>query len=78
MVRNLPAMWKTSVQSRGQKDLLEKRMASLQCSCLENSADRGPRWAIVHSIAKSQTRLSGKYFHKLLTFTYIVYTYSVY
>ena len=55
MVRNLPAMWKTSVQSRGQEDPLEKHMASLQYSCLENSADRGAWWAIVHRIAKSWT-----------------------
>ena len=30
----------------------------LQYSCLENSMDRGAWQAIVHSIAKSQTRLS--------------------
>ena len=30
----------------------------LQCSCLENSRDRGARWAAVHGVAKSQTRLS--------------------
>ena len=27
----------------------------LQCSCLENSMDRGTWWAIVHAVAKSQT-----------------------
>ena len=31
---------------------------SLQYSCLQNSADRGASWAIVHGIAKSQTGLS--------------------
>ena len=31
----------------------------LQCSCLENSRDRGAWWATVHGVAKSQTRLNG-------------------
>ena len=30
----------------------------LQDFCLENSKDRGAWWAIVHGVAKSQTRLS--------------------
>ena len=30
----------------------------LQCSCLENPMDRGAWQAIVHSVAKSQTRLN--------------------
>ena len=30
----------------------------LQYSCLENPMDRGALWAIVHRVAKSQTRLS--------------------
>ena len=30
----------------------------LQYSCLENSLDRGARWAIIHGVAKSRTRLS--------------------
>ena len=30
----------------------------LQCSCLGNLTDRGAWWAIVHGVAKSQTRLS--------------------
>ena len=29
-----------------------------QCSCLENSTDRGAWWAAVHGVAQSQTRLS--------------------
>ena len=32
----------------------------LQYSCLENSIDREAWWAIVHKVAKSQTRLSTK------------------
>ena len=30
----------------------------LPCSCLENPGDWGARWAAVHGITKSQTRLS--------------------
>ena len=30
----------------------------LQYSCLENPMDRGARWAAVHAVMKSQTRLS--------------------
>ena len=30
----------------------------LQYSCLENSLDGGARWATVHGVAKSWTRLS--------------------
>ena len=30
----------------------------LQYSCLENSTDREAKWATVHGVAKSQTRLS--------------------
>ena len=30
----------------------------LQCSCLENSMDRGAWWAAIHGIPKSQTQLS--------------------
>ena len=36
----------------------------LQYSCLENSMDRGARWAIVHGVTKSQPRLSN-WAHKL-------------
>ena len=28
----------------------------LQYSCLDNSMDRGARWAIIHGAAKSRTR----------------------
>ena len=31
----------------------------LQCSYLENPADRGTRWAIVHRVTKTRTRLKG-------------------
>ena len=29
----------------------------LQYSCLENTLDRGPWWAMVHRVTKNQTRL---------------------
>ena len=56
MVLNLPAMWKTQVQSLGQKDPLEKGNGyPLQYSCLENSMDRGAWRTTVHGVEKSRT-----------------------
>ena len=49
-VKNLPAMQETQVQPLGWEDPLEKGMATLQYSCLENS--RGAWWATQHGIAK--------------------------
>ena len=37
--------------------LSERNGSSLQYSCLEKPMDRGARWAIVHGVAKSWTRL---------------------
>ena len=56
MVKHLPAMRETQIQSLGQEDPLEKGTAthsSTQYSCLENPMDGG-----VHGVAKSWTRLS--------------------
>ena len=51
LVKNLPAMWETWVQSLGWEDPLEKGKAThSQYSGLENSMD-----SIVHVVAKSQT-----------------------
>ena len=48
MVKNLPAMQETWVQSLGWEDPLEKEMATqLQYSCLENPVDRGAWQATV-------------------------------
>ena len=47
------AMQEMSVQSLGWEDPLEKGMATLQYSCLENSMVRGARQNIVHGVAKS-------------------------
>ena len=42
MVKRLPAMWETRVQSLGREDLLEKGVfLPLQYSCLENPMDGG-------------------------------------
>ena len=66
MVKNLPAMRETWVQSQGWKDPLEKGMTTLhhyfcilylQYFCLENSMDRGAWRAIVHGVPKSWTQL---------------------
>ena len=34
----------------------------LQCSCLENSMDRGAWWATIHGVSKSQTQLGDEHF----------------
>ena len=52
MVKNLPAMQETRVQSVGQEHPLEKEMAT------QNPTDGGAWWATPHGVAKSQTRLS--------------------
>ena len=71
MVKTLPAMHEAWVQSLGREDSLEKVMAThsslffffpLQYYCLEDSMDRGARWATVHGVSKSQTRLSNFHF----------------
>ena len=48
-------MW---VKSLGWEDLLEKEMATPQCSCLGNPLDRGVWEATVHGITKSRMLLS--------------------
>ena len=54
VVKNLPAMPETWVQSLGQKGLPgEGNGNPLQCSCLEIPVDRGARQATVHGVTKS-------------------------
>ena len=61
MVKNLPAMQETWVQSLGWEDPLEKGKGyPLQYSGLENSMD-----CIVHGVAKRQTRLRDFHFTSL-------------
>ena len=60
-VKNLPAMWKTWVQSLGWKDTLGQGI-TIHSSILawRIPMDRGARWAIVHGVTKSQTQLSNE------------------
>ena len=57
MIKHLPAMQETQVQSLGWEDPLEKGVThySLPYSCLEDSMDKGAWWARVHGVTKSQT-----------------------
>ena len=67
MVKNLPAMQETQVQTLGGEDPLEKGKATnpLEYSCLENSMDRGAWQATVHGVTESdmteRLTLSGDY-----------------
>ena len=59
MVKNLPAMRETKVQSLGWEDPLEEGMAALSSIfAWRIPTDRGALWAAVYVVAKSQTRLS--------------------
>ena len=59
MVKNLPVMQATWVQSLGGEDPLGKGNGyPLQYSCLENPMNRGAWWAAVHGVAKSWTQLN--------------------
>ena len=57
VVKKLPAMWETLVQSLGWEDPLEKGKAT-HSSILENSMD-----CVVHGVTNSQTQLSDFHFH---------------
>ena len=63
MIKNLPTMQETQVQSLGGEGPLGKGMAThsivlaLQYSCLETPLDREARLAIVHGVVKSQRHL---------------------
>ena len=55
LVKNLPAMQETWVQSLGWEGL-EKRMAThFQYYCLESPMDRGAQWATIHGVSESDT-----------------------
>ena len=59
MVKNLPAMWETWVQSLGWEDPLEESTAT-HSSLLawRIPMERGAWKAAIHGVAKSRTRLS--------------------
>ena len=59
MVKNPPAMWENldSIPGSGRSPR-EGHGNPLRYCCLENSMDRGAWGAIVHGVAKSQTRLT--------------------
>ena len=59
MVKHLPAVWETWVQSLGQEDPLEKEMAT-QYSCLQSFMNRGAWWAIVHGFIRIRHNLVTK------------------
>ena len=55
LVKNLPAVQKTQIQSLGWEDPLEKEMATHSSILgLENLMDSGAWWAAVHGVAKSR------------------------
>ena len=58
VVKNLPSMWETQLQSLDNTIPGEGHGNPLQYSCLENSMDRGAQEATVHGTAKGQTLLS--------------------
>ena len=59
LVKNLPAMWETWIQSLGWEDPLEEGMATHSTILAwRMPMERGAWWAIVHGVAKSQTQLS--------------------
>ena len=59
MVKNLPAMQETRVQSLGREDpLVGTHGYPLQHSCLDNSMDRGAWQATVHGVPKTWIQLS--------------------
>ena len=56
MVKNLPAMQETQVQSLGREDPLDKGMATHpRILAWRMPLDRGAWWAIVHRVAKNWT-----------------------
>ena len=70
MVKNLPVVWETRVQSLGQKDPLEKEMETHSSILVWRIPwTRGAWQATVHGVAKSQTWLSD--FTFTFTFNFI-------
>ena len=55
MVKNLPAMQETQLQSLGWEDLLEKRMETHSSILAWRSPWTGVWWATAHGVAESDT-----------------------
>ena len=62
-VKNEPAMQETRVRSLGQKDPLEREWQLTLVFLPDNPMERGVWQAIVHGVAKSQTRLNNTHTH---------------
>ena len=73
MVKNLPAMQETWVQTQGRKIPLKREW--LQCSCLDNSMNRRAWRATVHGVSKSQTWPSDEHTHTH-TYTHVHFIYG--
>ena len=58
MVKNLPAMWKTWVQSLGREDPLEIMATHSNILAWRIPMDRRAWWGTVHGVTKSRTQLS--------------------
>ena len=58
MIKNLPAIQETGVQSLGQEGPLEEEIATTPVFLPGKSSDRGAWWATVHGATKSWTQLS--------------------
>ena len=59
MVKSLPAMWETQVQSLGREDPLEKEITTHSSTLAwKNTTDGGAWRATIHGVAKSQTQLN--------------------
>ena len=59
VVKNSPAMREMQVQSLGREDFLEEEMATYSTILAWRiSMGRGPWWATVHWVTKSQKQLS--------------------
>ena len=68
MAKNLPAMQETQVRSLGQEDPLEKEMANHSSILAWRMSINREDWqAIVHGVAKSQTRLGDQVQHSTRT-----------
>ena len=58
LLKNLPAVQETQVQSLGQKDRWRREWQPIPLFLPENFMHSGAWWATVHGVTKSQTLLS--------------------